>query len=78
MEERSVDAVVIHKGREDLIVHRITIAGAATKMLGIGTTAILSYRIPLTLPLTAESDGSSVLSTVSMEGELIEAHRTPR
>ena len=37
MEERSVDAVVIHKGREDLIVHRITIAGAATKMLGIGT-----------------------------------------
>lgn len=79
MEERSVNAALLHNERGDLIVPRFTIAGASTKMQGIGatTTTIFSNHIPAALPATAEGDIGDVHRTVSMEEELIQAHTHP-
>lgn len=77
MEGRSDDAVLVHKGRGDLIVQSFTIAGAATKKIRVGTTGILTYPFPVTLPVRAEGDGSGVLRAVSMEEEAIHAHLQP-
>ena len=71
------DAVLVHKGRGDLTVQGFTIAGAATKMLGIGSTGILRNPTPLALLLAAKGDGSGILRRVSMEEELIPAHVHP-